>query len=553
MKTHITKTTNTATGGFSTIELLIAFSVGIIFLTAAMMVSFSDPTLARQISLDSGQVAALDVALDNNALATSSNKLGNIVAKLTSNWKTAISGDSPNPTSPYTNTPDITDIAPCLKEISNATTWSTLGARGRQITFGTALGDMTTAKALGRGGCDPLPPSDWASPVDDPNAAINVSGADGGTDIAVRSFNGKRYAFTTSNPSGGGGPKKEFAVVDVSDNNILPSDEKGSIPKDKGLLGLVVVGNYAYALNNDPLNQLQVISLTNPEAPSKVGTPFALPVGNCNNGTNCQRIGRSIAYYNGYLYIGTGASQAGGTANKEFFIYCINDSSVVGCTATTPVFRGSLNIDHIIYDIAIKDNYAYLATSADYGELLVVNITSKTAPSLPSDYTTTPNINNQKYNALTVANAASGEDATSIYVLGKYAYLGRKAVNNSNKSDFYVLDISNSASVTKVGSARLMPLCSGNSCNNNNATYLSGAVAQGNTAFLSTYASNKSFYIVDITNPAAPTLRNSCSDDINTSQWSTALEFKDNQAYLVHSSGSVFLKIIYDNGNVCTP
>lgn len=537
--------------GFSTIELLITFAVGIVFLTAAMLVAFSDPSLARQISLDSGQAAALDVALDNTALATSTNKLGSIIANLTHNWNATISSVDATSDNPYDLTPTISDIAPCFKEISNETGWTRgFGDRSHTMTFGTGLANVSIAKALGKGGCDPTPPSEWESPVDDPNAAINVSGADGGTDIAVRSFNGKRYAFTTSNPSGGGGPKKEFTVVDVSDNNIQPSDEKGSIPKDKGLLGLVVVGNYAYALNNDPLNQLQVISLINPEAPSKAGTPFALPVGNCNNGTNCQRIGRSIAYYNGYLYIGTGASQAGGTANKEFFIYCINDSSIAGCTATTPIFRGSLNIDHNINDIAIKDNFAYLATSADYGELTVVNITTKTAPSLPANYATTPNINNQKYNALSTAGSASDEDATSVYVLGKYAYLGRKQVNNSNKKDFYVLDISNPTSITQVGSTRLMPLCSGNSCNNN-PIYLSGVVVQEKTAFLSTYDSNKSFYIVDVTDTSVPALLNNCSDDINTSQFSTALEFKDNQAYLVHGQGSVFLKIVYDNGNAC--
>jgi hypothetical protein len=34
--------------GFSTIEMLLAFNVGILFLSAALMVAFSDPTLSRQ-------------------------------------------------------------------------------------------------------------------------------------------------------------------------------------------------------------------------------------------------------------------------------------------------------------------------------------------------------------------------------------------------------------------------------------------------------------------------------------------------------------------------
>ena len=71
--------------GFSTIEILIAFSVGIIFLAAAMMLAFSDPALMRQTSLDSGQVSALDSTLDTSALATSTNSLGNIVASVNKN------------------------------------------------------------------------------------------------------------------------------------------------------------------------------------------------------------------------------------------------------------------------------------------------------------------------------------------------------------------------------------------------------------------------------------------------------------------------------------
>jgi hypothetical protein len=544
MKKHPTQLHTRIQSGFSTIELLIAFSVGIIFLTAAILVSYTDPTLNHQISLDSNQATVLDVSLDNNALAISGNKIGDAVADLIGDWNAVIGdtvADVNDPTQLALDT-TIEDTSECIKKITNTTSWTTLGSRNRNISFGTALSDIDTAIALGRGGCDPFPVSDWDNPESDNLAQANVSGADDGTAVDVRSFNNTRYAFITSNPTGGGTGKKEFTVIDVTDKNVQVSDIKATLDKDKGLLNITIFGNYAYVLNNDQIgNQLQIIDISNPTAPSKLLTSYTLPNISCTyHNQNCQRIGRSITYYSGYLYIGTGY-MAGN--NPEFFIYCINDSSVAGCSPTTPVFRSSLNLDHNINDIAIDGNYAYLATSADYGELTVVDITSKTSPSAPPNYTN-QNINNRKYNAVTTASNASTEDGRSIYVLGNYAYLGREKVNNNNEREFYVLDISNLSNITSVGSMSFDMT--------NNSAYLSGIVVKENIAFLSTYDSNKSFYLVDISNPANPHLRNSCSD-FDTSQWATDIDLKDNHVYLVQIQGSTLLKIVYDQGNACTP
>jgi hypothetical protein len=345
----------------------------------------------------------------------------------------------------------------------------------------------------------------------------------------------------TSNPTGGGGTKKEFTVIDVSDNVIDGSDIKASLDADKGLLGLTVVGNYAYVLNNDALNQLQIINLTNPEAPVKLTTSYSLPNITCTyHNQNCQRIGRSISYYNGYLFIGTGYMVG---TSREFHIYCINDSAVAGCSPTTPVALGSLNLDHNINSIAIKDNYAYLATSADYGELTVVDVTYKTAPTAPPSFTD-PAINNRKFNAITTQGNASTEDAWSVYILGEYAYLGREKVNNQHEREFYILNISNPTSITEVGSVAFNMT--------NSSSRISDIVVQGKTAFLATLDSNKSLYIADISSPSTPHLRNSCSD-FDTSNRGSGLEFKDNRAYLVHNQGNSLLKIIYDQGNACTP
>jgi hypothetical protein len=526
-----------STSGFSTIEILIAFSVGIVFLTSAMMVSFSDPTLNRQFSLESGHSSTLDTILDTNALSTSTNSLGGILAKLSGNWGASVAGAHDTT---YTTTPIITDVSPCMKSVENVTTWNTLGRNGRTMTFGSGLSNMTIAQALGRGGCDPTPESEWDRPESDSLAEANVGGADNGTGVVVASKNGQRYAFITSNPTGNGTNKKEFTVIEVNDSNIQNLDIKATLPADKGLLGLAVVGNYAYILNNATSSHLQIIDLTNPESPTKLSTSFTLPNITCTyHNQNCQRIARSIAYYNGYLYIGTGY-MAGNS--PEFHIFCIGDGTVSGCSATTPVSRGYLNLDHNINDIAIKDNYAYLATSAEYAELTVIDVANKTTPLIPPNYND-GTINNRKFDAPSVG--GKEEDGMSVYVLGLYAYLGREKVSNKNSEhEFFVLNISDPTSITAAGSM--------NTDMNTNNSYISKIYTQGKTAFISTTDSNNSFYIVDVKTASNPHVRNTCGD-LHLSQVSTSLTYNNNQIFLVNDQGSALLKIFYDNGNACVP
>ncbi len=151
--------------GFSTIEILIAFAVGIIFLSAAMMVAFSDPTLSRQISLESGQAAALDSILDSQGLASSTNKFGALMSSLTEDWSVSLPTASTPPTESdfYAYAaPDVTDISPCMKEILGETSWTSLNDHPHHISFGTALSNIDIAAGQRPGGGAPFPPKrEW--------------------------------------------------------------------------------------------------------------------------------------------------------------------------------------------------------------------------------------------------------------------------------------------------------------------------------------------------------------------------------------------------------
>ncbi len=507
-------TTHNDTGGFSTIELLIAFSVGIIFLTAAMMVSFSDPTLARQISLDSGQAAALDVALDNTGLASSTNKMGSTTAALMKNWSAILTGDHQGN---YKNVLTTSDISPCIKEIINITQWdNTFGARSRNITFGTALGSMDIAKALGRGGCDPLPAGSWDSPKKYPNgAAIPSVNAN---DIAIVQDSGKRIAVLATTPQGNGNTSLEdLYTYDVTDP-ANPSAVLGKIHTGKGLNAIATNGEYVFALQNDSTNQLQVIrifdttkSVSDPAyyAPKVVATSSLQNVGGANPE------GRSIAYYNNRLYIGTWNNNVPATS-PEFLIYNVTNP-------TSPVFLGSNNLRHSVNSIVVKDSYAYLATTDNVGELTVMNISTSSSPVVAGRYDL----------------PSSTNDAEEVAVLGTRAYLGLNRATGGG-SEFLIISITAPANPS---------LLSGINLGLKNNTKVTGIDAHDNYAFIATNVSNEEFRVLDVTNPSGPAIM-PCSP-YNYSAAVSSLQYFGGYIFLANQVNAS-LRVIYDsNGTSC--
>jgi hypothetical protein len=529
MKTKFTYTTHKDIGGFSTIELLIAFSVGIIFLTAAMMVSFSDPTLARQVSLESGQAAALDVALDSTALASSTNKLGSTTAALMKNWSAILTGDHQGT---YENVLTTTDISPCLKEIINVTQWNnTFGARHRDITFGTALGSMDIAKALGRGGCDPTPLNDWDNP--DSLGSFDPSGIAGAgiaaTAIDVKTIDGHLYAFLTSQHGSAASP--DFWVIDVTNPNspqyvssldISNGVSWGSIKE--GANDLVVIGNYAYVLRNYKVDQLQVIDVSDPTHPTMVTPAVSFESRGVNaNCGSCEPQGEVIKYYNGKLYIGLHNTQG-----PELLVYNI------ASTPTAPSFVGAIanSFGHSIYDMVINGNYAYVAikpgnNAQNTKELMVINISGAT----PTD-------TGNGYNANIGNNDTAG--ARSLYLLGNKLYMGRERVS-SPKQDLYILNVANPEAPTLLGSKNINQQSGSGSA-------IQTLYVSGQLAFLG-LSKNPEFQTWDISNPAEITTFGCGGFDFP--QEVTDIAYANNYVFVAIRSND-FFRVLHDETSDAT-
>jgi len=120
-------------------------------------------------------------------------------------------------------------------------------------------------------------------------------------------------------------------------------------------------------------------------------------------------------------YIGRKSS-----GDPEFYI-------VDASNALYPVTLGTLNLADDILGIAVTGTYAYLASKANSAELMVVNISNPTAPSLT---TSLDLINNG--------------DARRLAIKGNRLYLIRD--NKGSNPTFYVFDISTPSSPVSLGS-----------------------------------------------------------------------------------------------------
>lgn len=501
-------------GGFSTIELLFAFTFATIFLSGAALISFA------------GQTSSLDVSLSNGGINRTLTQIHTAVASTTQNWNAKINYQ---PIQKYIQTDIISSISPCLKKIESNTTWTTEHLRGQHVLLNSYLGSTDKAQALG-GGCDPFPPLSW----DNPNSqgSVDVVGSDA-TGIAVRSVDNNIYAFITADPIVLEG--KDFIVVNVTDatNPVIQGVPLESL---KGLNGIAVANSYAYVIHNSNTEQLLTIDVhdpTNPIEITRARRTFPNIVSSCSPVSSPCLSGRSITYYEGRLYIGTSYIAFGTSVqNHELQIYCVDDGITSGCTPTTPVWVGSYNVNHNVNDIAvqtqiingIKKTIAYLAvsaSSASASEFLTFDVTKPSNVSLLGSF-----------------NPSGTDYGWSVYLLDDTAYLGRNQSTGTNK-DFYLLNISNPSTPIERSSLKL-----GIASN----TFVSAIIVQGTFAFVATTDSKKPLLIFNVTDSENPIPVSTCT--MQNVQSTSDVAYNENKLFTVNRSGDL-LRILYDHPSTC--
>ncbi len=520
--------------GFSTIELLIAFSVGIIFLTSAMLVAFSAVGTGQKVSLDNGQEVTLDVLLDSEALTISTYRSQYIVEHFAKNWRGLLQTVH---TFFFTYNTLVTDISPCMKQVQSKTTWTRAQERIRTIEFGTGIANAHIAKALGKGECDAnaLPEDAWRNPQN-ANWKTPVSGMNGtqsGLDLAV--IDGNTYAFVTTMSTT---QTDDLWVVDVSDTTkpeVIASLETGYVGNITGLIDIDVVttpqGAFAYIIQNSVTNQLQVINVTDPHTLKSTDIENVISLeayGVSPSGSN--PVPKVLTYYDGRLYIGLFT-----TIGPEFLVFDVRNDPA------HPVFLGALpnSFDHSINDILVRDGYAYLAiapgsSARTTNELMILDVSKNI-----------PKNTERGYNASSTT--TDTEAGTALYMLGNTLYMGRERVSNALESDVYVFDVSSSTMPLKMKSQRL-GISTGGGIGTPRVTDIE---VHGRLAFIATTDSVKSLQVYDVLrdpNNLVPLLQ-SCGNSLPLPRL-TEIVYKDGFVHGIHGTTTT-LSILSDNKLSC--
>jgi len=512
--------------GFSTIELMIAFAIIALALTGVIVVVFGN------------QAITLDAELNNLALYKAERHLEDRFGEVKGS---ATGFDNLIPSSIFiddisTTTVIVTPISDCVKRVESTNSWWEDKIRPQDISLATVFTSLEALKKSGNNCDTEQPESDWDNPAtfgEFKPTGLNIDP----TALDVVRRNGERLVFMTSMDTVES--RADFWVIDATDEenpvevagsrrNAGGCQDAGSGQKPCGLTDVVVAGDYAYVTSasstpTESSHEVEIINITNPSNPFIERRVTLGITPNCP-GANCPGGGRSIAYHNGRIYVGT--HRIGG---PEFFIIDANPAT------PTILDDVGLSFNHNVNDIVVWGDYAYLATSDNTGELLIYSVAGDIL-SFVGAY-----------------DAPGDADATSLYLSGNEVYLGRQ--RDASNADFFIINVLNPLAPTLVGSRDLdKKLCLDESNNMPKACLGSGSAVEGisvrgNMVFLiaSQQTANFQIWLRD-GNTINPVSR---CNAYNYAEKAVDLDFFENFGFV--ANGSTFpLRIVGDQESVCT-
>jgi Tfp pilus assembly protein PilV len=475
--------------GSSTLEILIAFAVLILAVTAVIMVSFGN------------QSNSVDTQTNNEALYKAQAMLEEARARSRTDFLSLNTSSSTEMSDPLLFQKDliISDLTQCKKQATSTITWATTTPRTQKIELTTFLTDTAGVLAFGRD-CDVNPPfGDWSHPAE--RSGLNIDKATG-VDVDYH------LAFLTLNKTPNA--SDDLAIVDVTSSTSPAILSRVDVKNEPGFNAIDVATStdghlYAYIANNNPIGQLLIMDVTIPTAPVFVASS-TLP--GITTG-----VGRSIFYYNEKVYIGTEYFVCAGC--NELHIYDVSNPA-------SPVWSDSINVNRNVNAMFVRNGLIYIATGPGtppaYNPLKIydANFSSPTYKQEVGSFT-----------------ATGDEQGTAVYLLGNKLYLGLERATGG-RPDFYVLDVKKPSSISIFASKNLGLTPSW-------ATVV-GIRVLGNLGFVGMSGSNQNLMIMDISKTTLST--DSPIGSFNFSQTTTGMDFADNTVYLSSYSGSKSLEIV---------
>ena len=314
-------TRRATTEGMATLEILIAFAVLILCISAVIMVAFGN------------QSVAVDSQINSEAISKAQKMLEDARASSRGNWDKVVSFSQSD--NFYTEDLEIGNVDDFIKSVSSKVSWQ-IDGRIHNVELSSMFTDWKNAST--QGACADTAENTWANRSIAGLVNLGITGPATGVDVK------DGIAYVTAD---GDGTAPDFFVIDVVSN---PPQILHTLDTGPGLVGIRVSGDYAYVANTSSSNQLQVIDLN-----SLTKKIYKLP-GSTNGNTS------SIYYYNHKVYLGTATS-----AIAEFHIIDVGDISDIHEIGT---FELGLKVNNIY----VSNGYAFLATPDNNEELKILDV-----------------------------------------------------------------------------------------------------------------------------------------------------------------------------------
>lgn len=332
--------------GVATLEILIAFSILMLSMTAVILVVFSNQSISVDTQTNAEAVSKARAQIEAaRALSRQDfNALQSVVA---------VSDDI------YQKSLEVVSLDTLTKQVTSNVLWAT-GGRSLSVRLTTLL---TNPSMLGNT-CSPALSGDWTMPriygyVDFTSSA----GASGVTVVGTK-------AYVTSDPNAAS--IDDFYIVDVSSASpgvgTLPI--VGHFSTSYGLVDVRTVGTYSYVAADSTAYQLLVIDVSDPTTLTTTTIKAKKDV----TASGDTAVGNTLYYANKKIYLGLTKS-----SGPEFHIFDVSNPAA-------PVEMGpGYEVGAAINQIIVKNNIAYLATAAS-SEVIALNVSDPTHLTLIGTY-----------------------------------------------------------------------------------------------------------------------------------------------------------------------
>ena len=390
--------------GSSTLEILIAFAVLMLSLTAMVSISFGNQSMS------------LDTETNNEALYMAKGSLEEARALSRHSFASVLAATANE--SIYTKELEVSDLTPCRKEVTSRISWLVSALRPQTIELTPGLTSAAEIAALGGDCITEPPPSDWDNPqifADDtinPGKTVDIDVLD---KIAYLGADASPYFYIADTT---GAVQGQSGGLFVTFANGFDLDAKPNS------LDAIKSGTktYVFAAVDDTVDQLRVVDVTDINNPVLAATRT---LSSCVTGSYPE--GWRLKVYGDRLYFATRE-----TAGPEFHVFNISDPENPAELGTGACLGTELNTT--VNDIAVQDRmiasslmrFAYTATTGNSREITVFDVTD----SLNVGSTT---------EVVTARQDLSGsQDGQSIFLVSNKLYFGRESASGP---DLYVYDV----------------------------------------------------------------------------------------------------------------